>query len=50
MTSKRKPFTSSEDCSKEKEDKEKVEILRMLAGVRKKVLKLCSSPRPIKNK
>jgi hypothetical protein len=47
---KRKGFTSSEDCSNKEEDKEKVEILRMLAGLRKKVLKLCGNSRPIKNK
>lgn len=39
MVVKRKPFTSSEDCSKEKESKEKIDILRMLKGIEKKILK-----------
>ena len=45
MISKRKGFTSSDNCSNKKEDKEKVEILRMLAGLRKKILKLDSKPK-----
>ena len=39
MISKRKGFTSSTNCSKEKESKEKIDILRMLKGIEKKVLK-----------
>lgn len=38
MISKRKRFTSPDNCSKEKKSKEKIDILRMLKGIEKKVL------------